>query len=715
MLQIVQHLRSGKILTEEMPVPQCPHNGVLIEVKNSLISAGTERTLVENAKGNLLAKAKKQPEQVQLVLDAVKNYGIKETTRRVSAKLDSHKPLGYSASGVVRESRCDDFRPGDRVAAAGAGSATHSEFIAVPRNLVVKLPDEVSFEDAAYTTVGSIAMQGVRRAEPTLGENIVVVGLGLVGLLTVQLLKAAGCYVIGMDIDERTLRLGEEFGCDLTLKSSSESIESVLSNCNGYGADATILTASTPSDKPLQMAMEMTRKKGKVVVVGAIGLGLKRNPFYKKEIDLRISSSYGPGRYDAFYEEVGNDYPYAYVRWTENRNMQAFLDLIASGKVNVSKITTHDFDVQEASRAYALLTEGSEEHLGILLNYPDREQKFTTLVRAGKPGVQKDIIIGFLGAGQFAQNYLLPPLSKEDVTLKAVVNATSTSSKAVPFDFEWAGTGPDEVLGREDINTIFIASRPDSHAEFVIKALENNKHVYVEKPLAVNKEQLEQVKQAYEQAGDRQLMVGFNRRFSRSFETIREFFSGRKEPMIVKYRVNAGHVPAERWIHRIREGGGGRIISEACHFIDIMLFLIGSKPVRVHAESLSGNAEAKPNEDNIVATLKFSDGSMGVLEYFSNGDKSLGKEYCEVYCGNTALVMDDFKEVRVHRNGRASSKKMDTDKGIGKEMKEYVRALRTGDPLIIFEDLYLTTLITFNILDSLETGKPVEIGEQVQA
>lgn len=708
MLQVVQYQKSGEVRTEEMPSPQCPDKGVLIEVHSSLISAGTEKTSVDNGQGSLISRAKKQPDQVKVVLDAVKSYGIKETIRRVNSKLNSFKLLGYSAAGVVLESKCDEFKPGDRVAAAGAGIANHAEIIAVPKNLVVHLPDNVSYEDGAYTTVGAIAMQGFRQAEPSLGENVVVVGLGLLGLITVQFLRAAGCNVIGMDIDPKALELGLKYGCDSVLRSSSENVQQVIARCNGEGADATILTASTSSNAPLQMAMEMTRKKGKVVIVGAVGLNLNRHPFYKKEIDLRISSSYGPGRYDSSYEEDGNDYPYAFVRWTENRNMQSFVELIDKKKIDVNSMTTHTFDVQSASKAYNLISGSSEPYLGILINYPERKGKQETFVEVNALTRDSDIKIGFVGAGQFAQNYLLPPLSKLGVSFVSVANSSSASSKTVAnnFGFAKASANPHELIKDSSINTLFIASWHNTHAEYVLSGIESDKHVYVEKPLALNHEELDRVIEASSKS-DKQLMVGFNRRFSKSFKTIKSELAGRKEPLVVKYRVNAGFIPKDHWVQR--EQGGGRIIGEACHFIDTMLFLTGSMPVRVYAESLSNNSEAKMNEDNIVATIKFQDGSVGVLEYVSNGDGSLAKEYCEVFCENSVYAMNNFESVTIHKGKKANSIKMDSEKGIKAEMKLFVESIKSGKSLIPKSELFAVTKCTFAILESLKTSQPITI------
>lgn len=708
MLQVVQYQKSGEVRTEDMPSPLCPDNGVLVEVHSSLISAGTEKTSVDNGQGSLLARAKKQPDQVKVVLEAVKSYGIKETVRRVGAKLNSFKLLGYSASGVVIESRCDEFKPGDRVAAAGAGIANHAEIIAVPKNLVVRIQDNVSFEDAAYTTVGAIAMQGFRQAEPSLGENVVVVGLGLLGLITVQFLKAAGCNVIGMDIYDKAMELGLKFGCDSVMKSSSENVQQVIARCNGEGADSTIITASTSSSAPLQMAMEMTRKKGKVVIVGAIGMEMNRHPFYKKEIDLRISSSYGPGRYDAFYEEEGHDYPYAFVRWTENRNMQSFVELIAKQRIDVKSMTTHRFDVANASQAYDMISSSSEPYLGIVINYPERANKQTTFVNTGNVAKESDVKIGFIGAGQFAQNYLLPPLSKAGVSFISVANNSSASSKTVAtnFGFSKAGANPSELIKDNNINTVFIASWHNTHGEYVLKGIENNKHVYVEKPLALRQDELDKIIEASSKS-DKQLMVGFNRRFSKSFTTIKSELKGRKEPIMVKYRINAGHIPADHWSQRAE--GGGRIVGEACHFIDTMVFLTGSMPIRVYAESLSGNSEAKLNEDNVAATIKFQDGSVGVLEYFSNGDGSLGKEYCEVFCENSVYVMDNFANVNIHKGKKVKTLKMDGEKGIKAEMDLFVKSIKTGTALIPKEEIFAVTKCTFAILESLNQSKPITI------
>ncbi|MFN3195988.1 MAG: bi-domain-containing oxidoreductase [Chlorobiota bacterium] len=708
MLQVVQYQKSGEVRTEEMPSPQCPPGGVLIEVKNTLISAGTEKTSVDNAQGSLLTRAKKQPDQVKVVLDAVKSYGIKETARRVNAKLNSFKLLGYSAAGVVIESNCDEFKPGDRVAAAGAGIANHAEIIAVPKNLVVHIADSVSYEDAAYTTVGAIAMQGFRQAAPNLGETVVVVGLGLLGLITVQFLKAAGCNVIGMDIDERAMELGTKFGCDSVMKSSSENVQQVIARSNGEGADSTIITASTGSSAPLQMAMEMTRKRGKVVIVGAIGMDMKRHPFYKKEIELKISSSYGPGRYDAFYEEQGNDYPYAFVRWTENRNMQAFLELIEKKRINIKDMTTHSYNVAEASKAYDLISKGTEPYLGILINYPDRENKKTDFISTGQKSTESDIKIGFVGAGQFAQNYLLPPLAKQGVKFVSVANNSSASSKTVAtnFAFEKASANPDELIKDSSINTVMVASWHNTHAKYVLSALKNGKNIYVEKPLALNEEELNQIMEAASKS-DKQLMVGFNRRFSKSFKKIKEELKGRKEPLMVKYRVNAGHIPKDHWTQRAE--GGGRIIGEGCHFIDTMLYLTDSKPIRVYAESFSGNSEAKLNEDNVAATIKFEDGSVGVLEYISSGDGSLAKEYCEVFFENTAMTMNNFESVTLHKGKKATNYKMDGEKGIKSEMELFVKSLKSGQPLIPQQDLFAVTKCTFAILESLNKSKPITI------
>lgn len=708
MLQVVQYQKTGEIKIEEMPTPICPDQGILVETSFSVISSGTERTSVTNSQGSLITRAKKQPENVKLVLDTVKKFGVKETVRRVNAKLDSFKVLGYSASGIVIESKCDEFKPGDKVAVGGAGYANHSEIVAIPKNLATLVPKNVSMQDASYTTVGSIAMQGFRQAEPELGENIAVIGLGLLGQITIQLLKAAGCNVIAMDINEDLFEDALNFGADSVVKSSKDNISKAIAFAEGMGVDSTIITASTSSSEPLQLAMEITRKKGKVVIVGAIGMELQRNPFYKKEIDLRISSSYGPGRYEPFYEEKGLDYPYAFVRWTENRNFKSFLNLIRDNKIDLKSLTSHNFKINDASKAYDIITgKTPEKHLGILLEYPKKENKQKKYVLENNKTLE-DIRIGFIGAGQFAQNYLLPTLKSQKISLHSVANASAASSKAVAkhFGFNFSVSSADDIIENNEINTVFIATRHNTHGNYVLDALKNKKNVFVEKPLSLSSEDLNKIfKLASENSLN--LMVGYNRRFSPIFKEIKKFFQFRQEPLIVKYRVNGGQIPKSNWVQTAE--GGGRILGEACHFIDTMQFLIGANPERVFAESISSGNESIMNNDNFVATLKFSDGSIGILEYFSNGDGVAGKEYCEVYAEKSVAIMNDFKELTLAKGGRKNIKKYNGEKGHREEMREFIISLSKGKSLISLDSILNTSKVTFAIIESLEKAIPIKI------
>lgn len=712
MLQVVQYQKDGNISLEEMPIPQCPEGGVLVRNINSLISAGTERTSVTNTQSSLLQRAKKQPEQVKLVMDFLKKEGIMSTISRVRSKLDSYKNLGYSSAGIVVESRCDEFKPGDRVACAGAGFAVHAEVVAIPRNLVVKIPDGVEFEEAAYTTLGSIALQGVRQADMRLGETVAVIGLGLLGQLAVQMLKASGCIVIGMDINESLFEKAREYGCDYLCLSNPDNIRNIVAFTGGLGCDAVILAASTGSNEPVEMALKITRKKGKIVVLGAVGMNLPRSPFYEKEIDFRISCSYGPGRYDDNYEINGNDYPPAYVRWTENRNMQAVLELIRSGKLDVRSMTTHTYQLNDAGKAYGLITGKSDEkYLGILLHYPDRPEALIKQVVLRKDSSPlKDIRLGFIGSGTFAQGYLLPVLQESGIEMHIVSTATSVNAltAAKKFGFKTGTTDSKSIIDDKDINLVFCATKHDSHAEYVAGSMKAGKAVFVEKPLATDRQQLDEIDTIHNESNGR-LMVGYNRRFSKPFTDIKKFFGSRRQPMIISYRVNAGKLPLSHWVYSENQGMG-RIIGESCHFIDCLVYLTGSVPVRVFAECISGSSEDQHNSDNTIITIKFSDGSVGTVQYISNGDSSVPKEYCEVFCEDSAAIMTNFTEVVYARGGKTNKTGYDGKKGHKEEVTAMINALSKGLEMPIpYNQLRNVSLVTFAVLDSLDTGMPVNL------
>ncbi len=705
MLQIVQYQKTGEILVEELPAPLCPKNGILVRTAYSLISAGTEKVSVGNAQSSLIQRAKKQPDQVKLVMDYVKKEGIVSTYQRVKSKLDSYKMLGYSASGVVVETDCDEFNVGDRVACAGAGYANHAEYIAVPKNLSVKIPDSVKFEEAAFTTLGSIALQGVRQADVRLGENVAVIGLGLLGQISIQLLKASGCRVAGFDINNELFDRAKNYGCDITLLSNSDSIKQALSFTRGLGFDSVIITASTKSNQPLELALQLARKKSKIVVVGAVGMNVPRSPFYEKELDLKISCSYGPGRYDSNYEELGYDYPYAYVRWTENRNMQAFLDMIDSKKIDLESMISHTYDINNATKAYDIITgKISEKFIGILIKYSafnvqEDNIKHTIQVKYDKN--KGKINLAFLGAGTFAQTYLIPFIKKTSANLVAVSTSKSANAVSVAkkFGFALSSTDSIELINHKDVDTIFCATQHDSHSEYVIESIKAGKPVFVEKPLAINRVQLEKIdKVMLENQG--RLMLGFNRRFSKPFADISNFFKERSAPMSILYRVNAGFIPKNHWSQQ--EGQGGRIIGEVCHFVDTMLYLTNALPVSVYAESLSIDDLSAKTRDNISVILKFSDGSIGTLLYLANGDKSLPKEYCEVFCEQSVAIMNNFISVEFFKNAKHSKKNYDGSKGHKEEVLATLEAIKTGNPMpIAYEQIKAVTQATFDIEDCL--------------
>ncbi len=710
MQQIVQYQKNGNMQVEELPPPQCIDNGILVRNKFSLISAGTEKTSVSNAQGSLIARAKKQPEQVKLVLDYVKKEGLIHTVQKVFSKLDSFKALGYSSSGIVIESRCPEFSPGDRVACAGAGYAVHGEIITVPKNLATKIPENVSFEDAAYTTVCSIAMQGVRQADVKIGENVAVIGLGLIGLVTVQLLKASGCKVVGLDINDSSFELAKSFGVDECFINNEQYIKNLLSFTNGYGFDSVIITASTSSNQPVDFAIKLARKRGNVVVVGAVGMNINRSPFYEKEINFKISCSYGPGRYDSNYELLGQDYPIGFVRWTENRNMEAILQLIAENKLNVRDLNTHIFELKNAPDAYKLITgESNEKYLGILIKYNDKEYPFDKVIKTYKNNpLAKSICVGFIGAGTFGQNYLIPALKKTNAQLISVSTATPVNAKTVAnkFGFVECTTDSDSIINSQKTNVIFCSTQHNSHFKYVLSAIKANKPIFVEKPLCINREQLEEIDKAVEEYKGK-VFVGFNRRFSKPFNAISSFFNGRSAPMNILYRVNAGTIPSTHWLYQ-PDQGNGRIIGEACHFIDCMSYITNAVPVSVYAKCLSSDNSNEYNYDNSSIIIKFSDGSSGTLLYYSNGDTSFSKEYCEVFCENSIAIMNNFDEVTLIRNGKTKLQKFDGKKGHLEEVQAVINSIEKGTEMpISYNSIRKTTLATFAAIESINSDKVI--------
>lgn len=711
MLQVLQHQKTGEVIVEELPPPQCFPNGILVETKYSLISAGTEKTSVDNAKSSILQRVKRQPEQVKLVMDFIKKEGLFSTLDRVKAKLDSYKTMGYSAAGVVIESDCPEFSPGDKVAIAGAGYANHSEICAIPKNLAVKVPEEVDLEDAAYTTVAAIALQGVRIANPTLGDNVAVIGLGLIGQITVQLLKANGCNVVGFDIDQSTFDIAQKYGCLATFPSNRDYLKDAIAHTHTIGFDSVIITASTSSNQPVELAIDLLRKKGSIVVVGAVPMNAARDVFYRKELELKIATSYGPGRYDPIYEELGIDYPLGYVRWTENRNMQAIINFLANRSLDFKSLSTHRFPISNATDAYKIIAgEITEKYLGILIEYQEREAKFDKVIKSRELDSSLDNInIGFVGAGAFAQNQLLPPLKSEGVNFIALSNSSSLSSHNVAqrFGFAKQYSEGELVVADADVNMVFCATRHDSHAKYVKEAIKNHKPIFIEKPLCIDNDELYEILENYEEHNGK-VMVGFNRRFSKPFRKLKEYFDQTKDPMNILYRVNAGLLPKDHWV-QLPENGG-RVVGEVCHFIDTMNYLTESLPTSVFAYSASTHKTDYSNFDNLTVVLKYSDGSVGTVVYSSMGDSAMPKEYCEIYCEGKSAIMDNFKTVKFYRAGKEYVHNYDGDKGIKSEIEEVIDCLKKGKSFPIpFSSIVATTKATFAAIESLKIGEPIDL------
>jgi len=711
MKQVVQNFRSGQLKVEELPRPALRPAGVLVRTAFSLISAGTERTIVETAQSSLIGKARSRPDLVRQVLDTVKREGLSSTYEKVKARLSQTRDLGYSAAGTVVEvgNKSNEFRVGDRVACAGAGYASHAEVIYVPKNLCCKLPDEASLEAACYTTVGAIALQGIRQADPRLGEGVAVIGLGLVGQLTVQLLRAAGCRVLGIDIDPSACDLAKKSGADAVAAPGSAAT-ACAALTDGHGADCVVITAATKTSEPIELAAELARDRGRVVVVGLVGMDVPRDLFYAKEIELRLSRSYGPGRYDAEYEEKGTDYPIGYVRWTEKRNMEAFLHLVAEGKVNTDVLTTHRFEIGRAPEAYDLIVNAAERSCGIVLQYADSSSEYeATRAKSAKPLAVGELGVSFIGAGNFARGVLLPIVKRQaKLHLVAVGAATGLSAKntAEQFGFSYSTTDYQEILADEKSQLVFIATRHDSHARIAAEALRRGKHVFVEKPLAITEEGLREVLAAARESNGL-LMVGYNRRFAQIAVEVKKSFSSRNGPMTIVYRVNAGQLASDHWAHDDDEGGG-RILGEVCHFIDFVQYLTGAVPVRVSAERVSRRA-AGGVDDSALISLSMSDGSVSSIVYAASGDSSLAKEHVEIFCDGSVATIDDFKSGALMRNRKTVTiGRRAQDKGHAAEITAFVEAARTGGSApISLESLTATTLASLGAVESANTGSSV--------
>lgn len=715
MKQILQSFKTGEMWLAEVPAPLCKGRGAVVRTAASFVSAGTERMLAEFAKKGLVGKALQMPDQVKKVIRKMKTEGVFATLEKVQAKLDQPIPLGYSSAGVVVEAGRDcGLNVGDRVACGGAGFANHAEFNYVPRNLIVKIPDGVNFEDASCATVGSIALQGVRQCEVNLGESVAVIGLGLMGILAVQMLKASGCRVVGFDPNPARCKLAEEMGCDRAV--SDNFTGECMAFSGGYGVDAVLITAATHSDEPVTVAAEICRKKGRVVATGLVGMNLPRDQYYKKEVDFRLSCSYGPGRYDPVYEEQGVDYPFGYVRWTEQRNMAAFLQLVAEGKVTPSKLVTHRFKFDDALDAYqVLLGIRKEPYLGIVLEYGEdgskpeaQSPKLERRVDFQPPtsNLQLDSVgVSFIGCGNFAKAVLLPTLKKtagcafRGVSTATGMSATDTAKK---YGFAFAATDQAEVLKDDGTNLVMVTTRHDMHAAQIAAALAAGKYVFSEKPLCISEEQLEHLVGLN---SGRRVMIGFNRRFSPHARLLKDYFAKRTLPLVMHYRVNAGSIPKDVWLQD-PEVGGGRMVGEGCHFIDFMSYVCGAPVVKVQAMCIQTANGAETPEDSISVNLLFADGSVGTLEYVALGDTTLPKEWCEIHGEGSTATMDNF--CRTVCTGKLGSRKLKGTqrKGFAEELAATVAAVKGGAEMPIpFEDILNVTKTTFAVLRAVRSGQ----------
>jgi predicted dehydrogenase/threonine dehydrogenase-like Zn-dependent dehydrogenase len=713
--QLLHSTRSGEATVAELPVPALQPGMVLVQNRSSLVSAGTERTLVDFSEKNLLAKAQARPDLVRQVLDKVQRDGLLTTIDTVRTRLDTAMALGYSSAGLVMGvgQGVTEFKTGDRVACAGFGYAVHAEVVAVPKNLVTVIPDGVGFTDAAFTTLGAIALQGIRQASPQLGDNVAVIGLGLLGQLTIQMLKANGCRVFGVDVDPQRVALALEIGADIAVQ-RQEATAAGRQFSSHHGFDSILITADTKSDDPLILAGELARDKGVVVAVGAVGMQVPRASYYNKELDLRLSRSYGPGRYDRLYEEQGIDYPYGYVRWTENRNMQAFLNLIATAQVNVQRLISHCFPIEQAQQAYDVITgKVAEPFLGVLLTYsdePDKRNRLELLPTSTAAPSGTAVRIGVIGAGAFANSVLIPAMRQTNgLHLRGLCTSTGASSthSGRRFGFEYACTDESHILDDADTDLVVVATPHHLHAGQVTASLERGKHVFCEKPLCLTEDELQAIVTAYMAAGDRHLMVGFNRRFAPLAIKLKDFIVSIHEPLLLHYRINGGYVPLDHWIQNLHEGGG-RIIGEICHFVDFFNFLTNQPPVTLYTRALPNNGRYA--DDNLVLVLTYPDGTVGTITYAANGDKSAGKERIEVFGGGQTAILKDFRHLSLTRNGKTSQHRLrlQQDKGHKGEWAALIDALRTGQPTpIAFDDIVSTTRITLEAVQSLRDGQPV--------
>lgn len=701
MKQIIQSFKTGKTILEDVPAPEVNRGQILIRTSRSLVSLGTERMLVEFGKASLIQKARQQPDKVKMVLDKIKSDGLIPTLEAVFNKLEQPLPLGYCNVGKVIAvgEGVSGFKIGDRVASNGH----HAEFVCVPQNLCALVPENVTDEEAAFTVIGSIGLQGIRLANPTLGETVVVVGLGLIGLITAQLLKANGCKVIGTDVDEAKLNLAKQYGIFTCNPSQMDSIKFVMNHTSNVGADAVIITASSKSDEIISQAAKMSRKKGRIILVGVIGLNISRADFFEKELTFQVSCSYGPGRYDDDYEQKGKDYPLAFVRWTEKRNFETILHAISNKSIHVNDLITEIVPLDEYQKIYGDI--GQSKSIASIIKY-NEEVKHTTIVPASMAKMtSRSNAIGIIGAGNFTKMTMLPAL--KGASIKTIVSKGGLTAKAlaVKHNIPYASSSNTDLYSDDEIDLIMITTRHNLHASMVIESLNAGKHVFVEKPLALNEEELLSIIEAQRESG-KSLNVGFNRRFSPHIQKIKSVVPS-SSPKNMIATMNAGFIPENVWIHDITVGGG-RIIGEACHFIDLLSFISGSRVKAVCMNTMG--IHPQQNSDNASILLKFENGDNGVINYFANGNKAYSKERLEIYFDEKTIVMDNFRETKAY--GLSSFSKLSTgqDKGHKAQFDLLQERLKSnGDSLIPFDDLINTTRASFAAVESVKANCWIEI------
>lgn len=718
MKQVLQDLETGSIVVADTPDPSPSRGRILVRVQASLLSAGTESAQVAKGRQSLLEKLREKPDLIRKGLEELKERGVAGIKEKIASKYEGYSELGYSCAGTVVHAGVDEgtYQAGDLVACAGVGAANHAEFVSVPRLLTAYVPDGIEAEAAAFTTVGAIAMQGVRQSAAQLGEYIAVIGLGLVGLITCQLLRANGCRVVGIDPSPSARKRGLSSGCEV-VTDPAQAAEGVFSISGGQGADAVIICAATSESSPVELAGKLARSRGRVVMVGATGMTIPREEYFAKELSFTLSRSYGPGRYDRRYEEGGNDYPIDYVRFTEQRNMRSFLELLQRGTISTASLITHRFTVDEAPAAYTLLNDRSIERVGVILTYPNAPsapQRFSIPSIAAVPARLESFGIGFIGAGAYAQSMLLPLLKKRsDVHMRSVMtrNGSHALHAAKRFGFEKACSKVDEVLADSGVQVVFVSTRHDSHAKFACDALRAGKHVWVEKPLSLTLDGLRDVVQAMRDNPGSRLVVGFNRPFSQDAEWLFAKL-GKSTPRMMHYRVNAGFIPADSWVHD-PASGGGRLMGEGCHFFDLLRACAGQAAESVYTETLGTNREDLQATGNFSASIRFSDGSVGQVVYSSQGAPSMPKEHFECFVGQTCGSIHDYREAEFFRQDKRDNLgRHAQDKGQERLLDLFLRCLQSGGPPpISAESLIESSLLTLAAQESLNRRAPVDVDE----